>query len=763
MNQLAGSAVDECAAVYDDDKVVVAVVSDSEGEDDNSSYYSSCDGVEGNTEIKLPSEVWGMVLDCKLRSVVLISIVLLSFLYLTRTSHFISKDLPYESVISFALTSHSNLYDALPFVSALHIYKSSELRIGLVSKQLRDVRSISIYNLFRKFDGGDGVFNEDIARRSVPFLSRFSHLENVYFWGMGMDALSSRNELSLVLSDEGVTNVNFLIGNLCAHFDSGALPSNLSIYGLSCPKKTAIGTSEDCRVCERICKKFPLERVYNIDLCLPIDDGKEIIESRHGGKEYLLSDTWFLRLLGNTIVGRISEGIVVLKYHPEVLDEMKSFIESSQVNVSELKREDVHGAIMKGNNNILYPVFLSEESFDHLKKIGLDISDDLLDHMAIRVENIPRWANNMIEENSFLRGSIVQINNLLSLEFKEGPPTQQVVDSGVLPKIVELLQRDEDHNIQHKAAEILTNVSAGKTKHTSAVVKSGAIPHLVNLLGSPHSNVTESAAWTLGNIAGNGPHKRDLVLQAGAVQPLLRLFDQTSELKFVRVYIWVLQNFCRVWHKPRRCLPDFNLLNQSIPTLSNLVYHSDDEVVTDACWALRYLSDGPNRQIQAVLDVLNDTGVRRLIELLSHSETSVQMPALRTVGNIAEGNDSQIQIVVKNGALPVLLTLLSSANDSTVKEACCTISNITAGTEDQIQAVFDSGIIPVLIRILSHERSGVRKWAVWVVANATKGGSVKQVKLLVNGGCIPRLLDLLRSEESEAIIYNALLGLENVS
>ena len=174
----AGSAVDECADVYDDDKVIVAVVSDSEGEDDNSSYYSSCDGVEGNTEIKLPSEVWGMVLDCKLRSVVLISIVLLSFLYLTRTSHFISKDLPYESVISFALTSHSNLYDALPFVSALHIYKSSELRIGLVSKQLRDVRSISIYNLFRKFDGGDGVFNRYPAIGSYMNLNptSFAHL-----------------------------------------------------------------------------------------------------------------------------------------------------------------------------------------------------------------------------------------------------------------------------------------------------------------------------------------------------------------------------------------------------------------------------------------------------------------------------------------------------------------------------------------------------------------------------------------------------------
>ena len=79
--------MDECAAVYDDDKVIVAVVSDSEGEDDNSPYYDGA--CEGKTEIKLPSEVWGMVLDCKLCSVVLISIVLLSFFHLTRNTHII--------------------------------------------------------------------------------------------------------------------------------------------------------------------------------------------------------------------------------------------------------------------------------------------------------------------------------------------------------------------------------------------------------------------------------------------------------------------------------------------------------------------------------------------------------------------------------------------------------------------------------------------------------------------------------------------------
>ena len=186
----------------------------------------------------------------------------------------------------------------------------------------------------------------------------------------------------------------------------------------------------------------------------------------------------------------------------------------------------------------------------------------------------------------------------------------------------------------------------------------------------------------------------------------------------------------------------------------------DDEILIDACWAISYLSDGSNDKIQAVIE----SGVcRRLVDLLMHPSTSVQTPALRSVGNIVTGDDLQTQVVIASGALSALLSLLSSAKEGIRKEACWTISNITAGSPPQIQAVIDANIIPPLINILSNADFKTRKEACWAISNATSGGlqEPSQIRYLVSQGCIKPLCDLLTMMDNK-IIQVALDGLDNI-
>jgi len=315
--------------------------------------------------------------------------------------------------------------------------------------------------------------------------------------------------------------------------------------------------------------------------------------------------------------------------------------------------------------------------------------------------------------------AVTQIRRLLSIETT--PPIQQVIDAGMVPRLVSLL----DHSLPNMVFETswaLTNVASGNSAQTQFVVEAGAVPKFVSLMNHESSDVAEQAVWALGNIAGDSPQMRDHCLSLGTLPNLLVQITTASKVSLLRNSTWALSNLCR--GKPK---PSFSMVQPALPALSRLIYSTDEEVIVDALWALSYLSDGPNEHIDAVIDA---GVVKKLIELLGHSKLTIVTPALRTIGNIATGSDVATDHVL--GAIPALRVLLSSPKSAVRKEALWCLSNITAGNVKQIEAVEVSGVMADVMKHAMEDSPDVAKEACWVITNFMSGGNHSQVKRLLD-------------------------------
>lgn len=232
--------------------------------------------------------------------------------------------------------------------------------------------------------------------------------------------------------------------------------------------------------------------------------------------------------------------------------------------------------------------------------------------------------------------ALIGIRRILSLQ---DPPIAQFIEANMVPKFLEFLSWDSEPKIQFEAAWSLTNVGVGNYDQVMTLVSKGAIDAFTRLLGSPHVEIIEQAVWGLGNLAGESPKIRDLVIKAGAVHPIADLLDRAVDSAsdgFIKNLSWTLSNLCR-----GRPVPDARQIERAIPTLCQVLLKKESaDIITDVCWAMSYLCD--TRDPKTLAYIMETNTLPRLVSLIGHSHIAIVVSCLRAIGNILTGEQTSV-------------------------------------------------------------------------------------------------------------------------
>lgn len=238
-----------------------------------------------------------------------------------------------------------------------------------------------------------------------------------------------------------------------------------------------------------------------------------------------------------------------------------------------------------------------------------------------------------------------------------------VVNLGILPRLIELLGGNDAHLV-YEVSWLLTNICAGPSAYTVAVMKAGSVPVLVRLLANNAWRVRWQAIWNLGNILGDSASvKNQVFLQAPTVvadmvaaTDLTQVIDHESEeyelahTSVMRVCVWAIGNSAR-WENKEA---DVDRLAVSLPLLLELLHSTEDpQLLTEVLRTLKYVLHEP--RYDSVADHIDDKLTARLAELLkymSDGEDSLTILVLRVLTNLSSGTDDQTQVRYLWTAIP---------------------------------------------------------------------------------------------------------------
>jgi hypothetical protein len=332
-------------------------------------------------------------------------------------------------------------------------------------------------------------------------------------------------------------------------------------------------------------------------------------------------------------------------------------------------------------------------------------------------------------------------------------PFQELVDSGVIPVLINFTSNFSCPGLQYEAAWSLSNIASGDAEHSKILVDRGIVPKIVDLLQSPFEHIKDQGVWVIGNLTGDSSSYSELICRYGTVQKLIEIIQTCTSNYLLQSAVWALGNLCK-----GEKAPEFKVIKNAVSVFCKLLLKNDESIIKESLWVLASITEYSEESCDVL--ILNEV-IPRIISFFSSKDIDLQLPAITIIGRVAAGSDIQTSEVINSGAIQALTQLINSPNREIRKEAIWCLSNFAAGNEEHIESLVRAEIFQKMMKIIYRDEKYVKVEALWVVANAAGKGSKKQINELVKAGAISTLIHCLNSEDYK-VLQVVMLGIKGI-
>ncbi|CAD8198463.1 unnamed protein product [Paramecium octaurelia] len=333
---------------------------------------------------------------------------------------------------------------------------------------------------------------------------------------------------------------------------------------------------------------------------------------------------------------------------------------------------------------------------------------------------------------------------------KQSIPTESLIElilkTNVQIKVFDIAKNNSIPLLKYEALWIICNIGCGTQKQIQHILDNDGINILFLALESEYDEIIELGVWALANISGDNVQFRDMLLNQGIVEPLIKLAMRyiTDSSDIFKTIVWAISNLARGKPTPKIYQKELmSILSEIINSIE------DEELLIDACWGLSYLSEQENQ-----IDTLINFGILDKLALLLQSEKqSLVIPALRIIGNILTGNEEQTNHVLNTGVVSRFEILLKHKNKAIRREVCWSLSNIAAGTAAQVkQIIRNDSLLSSLFEELEKGIPEIKKEIAFILSNSVIYAELIDLDHLVMcHGLIQKLSSLLDMSDKTVI------------